>query len=80
MKQLKTIIYVLSALCVTAIITSCDKESGVQEQYKKLFTDVDDRETPLYIWQTASTLIALIHWYDTEENITQYYIKAEPAK
>ena len=55
-------------------------ESFTQEQYKNLFTDIDDRETPLYIWQTASSLIALIHYYDTDEDITQYYIKAEPVK
>ena len=55
-------------------------ESFTQEQYKNLFTDIDDRETPLYIWQTASSLIALIHYYDTDEDITQYYIKAEPTK
>ena len=55
-------------------------ESFAQEQYKNLFTDIDDRETPLYIWQTASSLIALIHWYDTDEDIIQYYIKAEPIK
>ena len=55
-------------------------ESFAQEQYKNLFTDIDDRETPLYIWQTASSLISLIHWYDTDEDITQYYIKAEPVK
>ena len=55
-------------------------ESFTQEQYKNLFTDIDDRETPLYIWQTASSLISLIHYYDTDEDITQYYIKAEPVK
>lgn len=55
-------------------------ESGVQEQYGKLFTDADKRETPLYIWQTDRSSIALIHWYDSEEDITKYYIKAEPAK
>ena len=57
-----------------------NSESCVQEQYKNLFTDIDDRETPLYIWQTASSLIALIHWHDTEEDFTQYYIKAEPVR
>ena len=55
-------------------------ESFAQEQYKNLFTDIDDRETPLYMWQTASSLISLIHWYDTDEDVTQYYIKAEPVK
>ena len=57
-----------------------NSESCVQEQYKNLFTDIDGRETPLCIWQTANSLIALIHWYDTDEDITQYYIKAEPIK
>ena len=57
-----------------------NSESGVQEQYKRLFTDIDNRETPQYIWKTASSLIVLIHWYDTEEDITRYYIKAEPIK
>lgn len=27
-------------------------ESEVQEQYGKLFTDIDKRETPQYIWKT----------------------------
>lgn len=55
-------------------------ESEVQEQYGKLFTDIDKRETPQYIWKTDRSCIALIHWYDSEEDITQYYIKAEPVK
>jgi hypothetical protein len=55
-------------------------ESGVQEQYGKLFTDTEKRETPLYIWQTDRSRIALIHWYDSDEDITKYYIKAEPVK
>ena len=55
-------------------------ESFTQEQYKNLFTDIDDRETPLYIWQTDHSNIALIHWYDSDEDITKYYIKAEPIK
>ena len=55
-------------------------ESGVQEQYDKLFTDTEKRETPLYIWQTDRSRIALIHWYDSDEDITKYYIKAEPVK
>ena len=55
-------------------------ESGVQEQYDKLFTDTDKREASLYIWQTDRSHIALVHWYDSDEDITQYYIKAEPVK
>ena len=55
-------------------------ESGVQEQYDKLFTDTDKRETSVYIWQTDRSHIALVHWYDSDEDITQYYIKAEPVK
>ena len=55
-------------------------ESEVQEQYGKLFTDIDKRETPQYIWKTDRSCIALIHWYDSEEDIAQYYIKAEPVK
>ena len=55
-------------------------ESGVQEQYDKLFTDTEKRETPKYIWQTDRSRIALIHWYDSDEDITKYYIKAEPVK
>lgn len=54
-------------------------ESGVQEQYGKLFTDTDKRETSLYIWQTDRSRIALIHWYDSDENNTKYYIKAQPV-
>ena len=55
-------------------------ESVVQEQYGKLFTDIDKRETPQYIWKTDRSCIALIHWYDSDEDITKYYIKAEPIK
>ena len=55
-------------------------EFGVQEQYGKLFTDTEKRETPLNIWQTDRSRIALIHWYDSDEDITKYYIKAEPIK
>ena len=55
-------------------------ESGVQEQYGKLFTEIDNRETPQYIWKTESSLIVLIYWYDSDEDITKYYIKAEPVK
>ena len=55
-------------------------ESGVQEQYGKLFTDTEKRETPLYIWQTDRSRIALIHWYDSDEDITKYFIKAELVK
>ena len=29
---------------------------------------------------TDRSCIALIHWYNSEEDITQYYIKAEPVK
>jgi len=57
-----------------------NSESGVQEQYGKLFTDTDKRETPQYIWQTDRSRVALIHWYDSDEDITKYYIKAEPVK
>lgn len=57
-----------------------NSESGVQEQYGKFFTDTDDRETPQYIWQTSNSRIALIHWYDSDEDITKYYIKAEQIK
>ena len=57
-----------------------NSDSYVQEQYKNLFTDIDDRETALYIWKTESSLIVLIHWFDSDEEITQYYIKAEPVK
>ena len=55
-------------------------ESEVQEQYGKLFTDIDKGETPQYIWKTDRSYIALIHWYDSDEDITKYYIKAEPVK
>jgi hypothetical protein len=55
-------------------------ESEVQAQYGKLFTDIDKSETPQYIWKTDRSCIALIHWYDSDEDITQYYIKAEPIK
>lgn len=55
-------------------------ESEVQEQYGKLFTDIDKRETPQYIWKTDRSCIAVIHWYNSEEYITQYYIKTEPVK
>lgn len=55
-------------------------ESEVQEQYSKLFTDIDKGETPQYIWKTDRSYIALIHWYDSDEDITKYYIKAEPVK
>lgn len=55
-------------------------ESEVQEQYGKLFTDIDKRETSQYIWKTDRSCIALIHWYNSEEDITQYYIKTEPVK
>ena len=55
-------------------------ESEIQEQYGKLFTDIDKREAPQYIWKTDSSCIALIHWYDSDEDITKYYIKAEPIK
>ena len=55
-------------------------ESEVQAQYGKLFTDIDKSETPQYIWRTDRSCIALIHWYNSEEDITQYYIKTEPVK
>ena len=55
-------------------------ESEVQEQYGKLFTDIDKRKIPQYIWKTDRSCIALIHWYNSEEDITQYYIKTEPVK
>ena len=55
-----------------------NNESGVQEEYSRLFTDIDRRETPLSIWQTERSLFALIHWYDSDEDISRYYIKAEP--
>ena len=55
-------------------------ESEVQAQYGKLFTDIDKGETPQYIWRTDRSCIALIHWYDSDEDITKYYIKAEPVK
>lgn len=55
-------------------------ESEVQAQYGKLFTDIDKSETPQYIWRTDRSCIALIHWYDPEEDITKYYIKAELVK
>ena len=55
-------------------------ESGVQEQYDKFFADTDDREVPQYIWNTDRSRIALVHWYDSEEDTSQYYIKAEPVK
>ena len=34
-------------------------ESEVQEQYGKLFTDIDKRETPQYIWKTEALYIIL---------------------
>ena len=55
-------------------------ESEVQAQYGKLFTDIDKSETTLNIWQTDRSCIALIHWCDFDEDITKYYIKAEPVK
>ena len=43
------------------------------------FTDTEKRETPLYIWQTDRSYIALVHWYDSAEDIVKYYIKAVPV-
>lgn len=57
-----------------------DSTTGVQEQYRQLFTDIDTRETPLYIWIKEHALFALIHWYNADTDLTQYYIKAEPVK
>ena len=42
MKRLMTIVYILSALCVTAIITSCDKDTPEDwSEVVKLYVDAE---------------------------------------
>ena len=75
-----TLVWLYEYLCKLYKEPLYSGESEAQEQYGKFFTDTEKRETPQYIWQTDRSHIALINWYDSDEDITKYYIKAEPVK
>lgn len=56
------------------------ESSEVKTKYAELFASAEENETPLYIWKSDKSVVALVEQYDDFVPVTRVYLKAEPVK